>query len=120
MSVPPVQVADGEQRVDPQESAVAADLAAQQPFDVILMDLRMPKLDGFEAVRRIRAGAGLNRATPILAFTADAGRALDGRLKGMGFDGAVAKPVDPSELISAISAAIAGVDDEIEVGAAVA
>ncbi len=105
------EAADGE---------TAVRLAANQPFDVILMDLRMPGLDGLGAVRRIRAGGGLNRETPILAFTADAERVFDGRLQSQGFDGAVAKPVDPAQLIGAISLALAAVDDGIEFGEAVA
>jgi signal transduction histidine kinase/CheY-like chemotaxis protein len=87
------------------EAAVA--VAAEQAFDVILMDLRMPKLDGIGAVTRIRGAAGPNQATPILAFTADAESAFDDRLEALGFDGAVAKPVEPGRLIAAILAAIA-------------
>ena len=50
--------------------AVAAAQAA--PYDIILMDLRMPGLDGASAVRAIRQGQGLNAAIPILAFSAGA------------------------------------------------
>jgi CheY-like chemotaxis protein len=52
------------------EEGVAA--AAIRPFDAILMDLRMPRLDGAQAALRIRGGGGPNAGTPIIAFSADA------------------------------------------------
>jgi len=93
-----------------EDGEAAVDIAAEQAFDVILMDLRMPKLDGIGAVTRIRGVAGPNQATPILAFTADAESAFDDRLQSLGFDGAVAKPVEPGRLIAAILGAIAVTD----------
>jgi signal transduction histidine kinase/AmiR/NasT family two-component response regulator len=89
------------------DGQAAVGLAALQPFDVILMDLRMPNLDGFGAVAAIRSEPGLNRTTPILAFTADAERTAEGRLETVGFDGSVTKPVEPRQLIAAIAAAMA-------------
>jgi PAS domain S-box-containing protein len=69
-------------------------------FDVVIMDLHMPGLDGIEATRRIRAAeaAGGGRRLPIFALTADA---LDTGRKAClaaGMDGFLTKPVDPSEL----------------------
>ena len=90
------EVGDGE---------AACTSAADWPFDVILMDLRMPRLDGVEALRRIRGRRGPNDATPILAFTADASPDENLRLIAMGFDGVVAKPVDAADLISAVARA---------------
>jgi len=100
------------------EAAVRA--AAEQTFDVILMDLRMPKLDGIGAVTQIRGAVGPNQATPILAFTADAESAFDDRLQALGFDGAVAKPVEPGRLISAILGAISSDDLDEEAARGVA
>jgi signal transduction histidine kinase/CheY-like chemotaxis protein len=97
------EAGDGEQAVE---------AAAAQAFDVILMDLRMPGLDGIGAVTRIRGAAGPNRATPILAFTADAESAFDDRLRAVGFDGAVAKPVEPGQLISAVLTAVTPADPQ--------
>jgi PAS domain S-box-containing protein len=72
------------------------------PYDVILMDMRMPGLDGPAATARIRAEAGPNQDVPILAFSAgDPGdRVPDG------FDGAISKPVTPTALVTAIGAAL--------------
>ena len=80
------------------EAAVTACQNAH--FDVVIMDLHMPGLDGIEATRRIRAEETANggRRLPIFALTADA---LDTGRKAClaaGMDGFLTKPVDPSEL----------------------
>lgn len=76
--------------------------AQSMRFDVILMDLRMPGLDGTGATRRIRSEPGPNIATPIVAFSADVTSAYD---RGL-FDGAVAKPICAVALIAAIAEAL--------------
>ena len=78
----------------------AVGAALKRPYDVILMDLRMPVMDGVEAATRIRGQDGPNRRTPIVAFSADV--MIDHPL----FDGAVAKPVDPAALITTLAAAL--------------
>ena len=83
----------------------AVRMAAEWPFDVILMDLRMPKLDGHGALRRIRAARGPNDQTPILAFTADADANLVETITAQGFQGVVAKPVEAAALIAAVAKA---------------
>ena len=83
----------------------AVDLAEEAPFDVILMDLRMPGMDGRTALAKIRASQGPNDATPILAFTADLTEETAVDLRLQGFDGAVAKPVAAKDLIAAIARA---------------
>ncbi|CAN5363540.1 PAS domain S-box protein [soil metagenome] len=88
---------------DDGEAAVAASL--EQRFDVILMDMRMPRLDGTQALGRIRGGGGVNAMTPILAYTADAGADEDKRLLALGFSGVVAKPVSSTALLEAVSIA---------------
>ena len=82
------EVKDGQQ---------ALDAAMQAPFDVILLDLHMPVMDGIEALMRLRAGDGPNQNVPVLAFTADpSDSALEA---GGGFDGVVGKPIVAAELI---------------------
>jgi PAS domain S-box-containing protein len=78
----------------------AVSAAAIEPFDCILMDLRMPELSGEGALAEIRDGSGPNRDVPILAFTADADLNL---LNGEhGFDGLVSKPIAAMDLIDAV------------------
>jgi len=101
-----VEAADGHEGVK---------AAMELPFDVILMDMRMPGLSGPEAVAEIRRG-GPNAACPIIAFSASADpRQLD-ELRRMGFDGCLAKPFTLTDLIHAVEMAIASVeqDDELQ------
>jgi PAS domain S-box-containing protein len=86
------------------EDAVA--VTTERPFDVILMDVRMPKLDGRGALKQIREGGGPNAAIPIIAYTADASQEEAGRLVELGFDAVVAKPVVAGALIIAVAEAL--------------
>lgn len=88
-----------------EDGHTACTTAARWPFDVILMDVRMPGLDGIEALHQIRKGSGPNDATPILAFTADADQEESERLMKIGFDGVVSKPIEAASLITAIALA---------------
>jgi signal transduction histidine kinase/HPt (histidine-containing phosphotransfer) domain-containing protein len=72
------------------------------PFDVVLMDLQMPVMDGFEATRRIRA---LRPDLPIIGLTAHALPEERARCLDAGMSGHVAKPVDVEELVTAIERA---------------
>ena len=79
----------------------AIDVARMQEFELILMDLRMPGIDGWTAARAIRTGDGLNRRTPMLAFSADIGVADDAALAV--FEGVVRKPIEMMVLLAAIA-----------------
>jgi PAS domain S-box-containing protein len=97
------------------------DAAAAKPFDLILMDVRMPRVDGLEAARRIRGGGGPNASTPILALTADVQPENFEACRAAGMDDLIAKPIAPDELLSKIaqwSAAAEPADDRAEVKAA--
>ncbi|MCR4875818.1 MAG: response regulator [Clostridiales bacterium] len=75
------------------EEALA--LTADRPYDLILMDQRMPKMDGTEAMRQIRAQeAGSNRKTPVICLTADAIIGAKERYIAAGFTDYLTKPVD--------------------------
>lgn len=89
------------------EDGEAAVREAQSlPFDSILMDIRMPRLDGPAAAARIRAEPGPNQTIPILAFTADVELDLKDPNSRSDFDGVVRKPIVPLELAGAISACL--------------
>lgn len=85
----------------------AVERASACPFDVILMDMRMPRLDGPSAVARIRAEDGPNRSVPILSFSAGD----PNELSPDGFDGAVSKPVTPGALLCAIGNVLSAPSD---------
>lgn len=81
----------------------ALDKLTDQPFDIVLMDIHMPGLDGAEAFRRLRMSSSPNRLIPVLALTADSMAGDRERYLNMGFDGYVSKPIDERTLISAMS-----------------
>ncbi|HWA63451.1 MAG TPA: ATP-binding protein [Caulobacteraceae bacterium] len=85
------------------DGAEAVAKAMARPFDLILMDIKMPVMDGLEATRRLRAaGARL----PIIALTANADPFDAERYRREGMDGVVEKPIRPEALFGAIAAAL--------------
>jgi signal transduction histidine kinase/ActR/RegA family two-component response regulator len=93
--------------VDNGRQAVEAWLA--QPFDLVLMDIQMPEMDGIAATRAIRsAEAEAGRApTPIIAVSANAMAHQVREYLAAGMDGHVAKPIELSKLHAAIESALA-------------
>lgn len=81
---------------------VALDALKTQEFDVILMDIRMPEMDGIEATKIIRARGGLNAHVPIIALTADATAETNAQCMAAGADIFLTKPVIATELYDAI------------------
>ncbi|WP_235519304.1 MULTISPECIES: ATP-binding protein [unclassified Caulobacter] len=74
-----------------------------EDFDVVLMDVHMPEMDGVEAVRRIRAGEGGRVDLPVVALTADAMVGDAERLLAQGFDDAHPKPIQPAGLLATVA-----------------
>jgi CheY-like chemotaxis protein len=89
--------------VVPVKTGVEALAALDRPFDVVLMDVHMPEMDGIEATSRIRAreGAGGQRL-PIIAMTAPSSAADRQRCLQVGMDGYVGKPIQAEELLRTI------------------
>ncbi|HKB39251.1 MAG TPA: response regulator, partial [Gemmataceae bacterium] len=82
----------------------AVDFFKAQPFDVVLMDVSMPEMDGFEATARIRQhDAETGRHTPIIAMTAHAMKGDRERCLDAGMDAYLAKPLAASELWRALA-----------------
>jgi CheY-like chemotaxis protein len=86
--------------------AVAAELAARQPFDIVLMDMQMPVMDGVVATATIRQFEREHRvhpAVPIVAYTAlDLGTDL-ARLARVGLSAVLPKPCSPGTLHSCLA-----------------
>jgi signal transduction histidine kinase len=80
-------------------------MAAEQKFDLILMDVRMPDVDGLEATRRIRALPAPSRQVPILALTAYTFPGQVAQCLEAGMDGHLPKPIDYETLIGAVDGA---------------
>jgi len=75
----------------------------KQVFDVVLMDVQMPKMDGFEATAIIRSGEKTTgKHIPIIAMTAHAMKGDRERCLEVGMDGYVSKPIQPEELFRAV------------------
>ena len=87
-------------RTDTAESgAEALELARENAYDLILMDQRMPGMDGTETFRRIRAQeGGKNLLTPVICLTADAIVGARERYTGQGFSDYLSKPVSGDAL----------------------
>ena len=88
--------------------AAAVEACAAERFDVILMDLQMPGMDGYEATRAIRRREHDEGAakTPIVALTARASSGNEELCRAVGFDGYLAKPYRSRELLDAIAAVV--------------
>ncbi|MFW6133041.1 MAG: response regulator, partial [Planctomycetota bacterium] len=81
----------------------AVEACADGGFDLVLMDMQMPQIDGLEATRRIRAAEAEGRHVPILAMTANAMPDAADACRDAGMDGYVAKPVSPARLREAMA-----------------
>src|SRR5262249_11098176 len=88
------------------DGAEAVGLLEYQPFEVILMDVQMPGMDGFEATAAIRRREErTGRHTPIVALTAHALAGDRERCPAAGMGEYVAKPIRPEDLARALAAA---------------
>lgn len=85
---------------DDGEQAVAA--VARGHFDLVLMDIKMPVMDGVAATRAIRALPGAGATVPILALTANADPRDEIEYRSAGMDGVAQKPIQPDALLNAI------------------
>jgi len=82
-------------------------LAQEHPPDLVLMDLQLPRMDGTEALRLLRA-SGLTRHVPVIAVTAFAMAADRDRAFQAGFDGYLEKPISVRELPRQVRAFLGG------------
>ena len=86
--------------------AMAVDAAKQQQFDIILMDIQMPVLNGIEATKNIRQLEGAVAGTPVIAMTAHSFSSEMQNCYNAGMNGYVSKPYKPENLFAAIADAV--------------
>jgi two-component system sensor histidine kinase RpfC len=91
-----VLVEDGEAALDVLETSADS-------FDLVLMDVNMPRMDGLEATKMFRVMALGQAHLPILALTADATEQTSERCHAAGMDGHLTKPVRPEELLHLVA-----------------
>jgi signal transduction histidine kinase/ActR/RegA family two-component response regulator len=90
--------------VEAENGAEALDQLDRRPFDVVLLDVHMPVMDGVETIRRIRESIAPWSSTPVIAMTADAMEGDRERFVAMGMTDYIAKPVDRRVLLNKINA----------------
>jgi CheY-like chemotaxis protein len=83
------------------KDAVAA--VGQKPYDLVLMDMQMPEMDGISAAEAIRALAGPERDVPIIALTANALVGQRESCRAAGMNDFLTKPIQPDALYAAIT-----------------
>ncbi|MBY9067244.1 response regulator [Hyphomonas sp. WL0036] len=81
----------------------ALEIMGRETFDIVLMDIHMPGLDGAEAFKRLRNSGSLNRLVPVVALTADSMHGDREKYLSKGFDGYVSKPIEERTMITVIS-----------------
>jgi CheY-like chemotaxis protein len=102
------------------DGAEGAAAAGEAPFDLILMDVQMPVMDGVAATQAIRRLAAPACDTPIIAMTANVfTHQQDGYFEA-GMSGSVSKPLSPAQLLAEISRIVGNGECESEAAAAVA
>ncbi|HEX7327702.1 MAG TPA: response regulator [Casimicrobiaceae bacterium] len=88
------------------DGQAAVDAAAKEAPDLILMDMSLPVIDGWEATRRIKADPGLGRI-PVIALTAHAMRGDADQARAAGCDEFETKPVEFERLLAKIELLLA-------------
>jgi two-component system, sensor histidine kinase len=96
------------------DGAEAVDAVRSGAFDLILMDIKMPLMDGLEAARRIRGMHGPASKIPVVALTANADPWDAAEYLDAGMDAVVEKPIKPAALLAAMNAAVEARADKAE------
>ena len=98
----------GVEMAEAEDGEIGLAMVDTQPFDLILMDLRMPGMDGLTAIRQIRARSDEIRSIPVIVVTADTTEDIQQRCLEAGADELLRKPVAMNLLFDAIGRLLAG------------
>jgi two-component system cell cycle response regulator DivK len=94
-------VSAGYELIEAVDGAAGVTMAAEHKPDLILMDIQLPVMDGYEAARRIKADPALSHI-PIIAVTSYALSGDEAKTRAAGCDGYVAKPFSPRQLLAKV------------------
>jgi two-component system cell cycle response regulator DivK len=97
-----ILTAEGYEVLEAADGPTGVAIAVVEHPELILMDLQLPGLDGFQATQQIRADPVL-RDVPIVAVTAHAMKGDDDRARAAGCDGFIAKPIQVREFVATVA-----------------
>ncbi|MFT3722818.1 MAG: ATP-binding protein [Hyphomonadaceae bacterium] len=95
--------AAGHRTIECASGAEALEILTQRKFDVILLDMVMPEMDGLDVLAKLREGGGINAATPVIACTANVLPDQVEAYRKAGTAGVLAKPIDPRAMLQAVA-----------------
>lgn len=101
----------GVQMAEAEDAPTGLKMLAQEPYDLVLMDLRMPGMDGLTAIAHQRS-AEYQAQIPIIVVTADTAPDLKDRCFAAGANDVIMKPVALNALIDSIGRAVVGAADD--------
>ncbi len=99
--------AGGIEMSEAEDGRAGLEMIEANDYDLILMDLRMPGMDGITAIRHLRARDDAKATLPVIVITADAGSTIDDDCLAAGADHVLRKPVSMAVLFEAIGAVLA-------------
>jgi two-component system, cell cycle response regulator DivK len=91
----------GYELIEAVDGETGVEAAAREKPDLILMDIQLPKMDGYEATRRIKADAA-SAHIPIIAVTSYALSGDEAKTRAAGCDAYIAKPFSPRQLLAKV------------------
>jgi two-component system cell cycle response regulator DivK len=97
--------AEGYSLTEAPDGPTGLDLAGQEQFDLILLDINLPEIDGYDLAKRMRTMSNLD-SVPILAVTANVMQGDKERTLEAGCDGFIPKPIDVDKLPEQIQTAL--------------
>jgi len=92
---------EGYEVIEARDGLEALDKLSRETPDLILMDMQLPKLDGYEATRRIKADEKLSKI-PVVALTAYAMKGNQEKTFEAGCSGHIEKPIDPATFVEEV------------------
>ena len=96
---------EGLSMIEAADARTGLKVIAEGDFDLILMDLRMPDMNGLTAIRQLRAGGTLRRHVPIVVVTADISEGVKELCRAAGADDFLEKPVFLDKLFGIVASA---------------